>query len=56
MKTKCGRLYIGTSGWTYADWHRRFYPEALARKDWLSWYAKQLNSTEKWLFLSDAIN
>ena len=46
MRTTGGALYIGTSGWTYADWRRRFYPEDIARKSWLAWYAKELASTE----------
>jgi uncharacterized protein YecE (DUF72 family) len=46
VNTKRGRLYIGTSGWTYNDWRERFYPRDIARKDWLSWYSKQFLSTE----------
>jgi uncharacterized protein YecE (DUF72 family) len=43
---KCGKLYIGTSGWTYDNWRLRFYPEDIPRKEWLTWYAKQFKSTE----------
>jgi uncharacterized protein YecE (DUF72 family) len=46
VKTRLGKLYVGTSGWTYNDWRGPFYPEEIARKNWLSWYAKQFNSTE----------
>lgn len=46
MRTRGGALYIGTSGWTYADWRRRFYPEDIARKNWLAWYATQFAATE----------
>jgi hypothetical protein len=26
-----GSTYIGTSGWSYKDWHGRFYPETLKK-------------------------
>jgi uncharacterized protein YecE (DUF72 family) len=39
-------LYVGTSGWTYSDWRGRFYPEDLAQRNWLSWYAGRFNATE----------
>lgn len=41
-----GRLHVGTSGWSYADWRGRFYPEDVARKTWLSWYADQFATVE----------
>jgi uncharacterized protein YecE (DUF72 family) len=40
------RLFIGTSGWTYADWRGRFYPDDIPKKAWLSWYATQFATTE----------
>ncbi|MDX2205899.1 MAG: DUF72 domain-containing protein [Hyphomicrobiaceae bacterium] len=39
-------VWIGTSGWTYADWRGPFYPADIAKKDWLRWYAEQFPSTE----------
>lgn len=39
-------LYVGTSGWTYADWRGRFYPKDIPRKEWLHWYATQFLATE----------
>lgn len=39
-------LYIGTSGWTYADWRGRFYPAELPEREWLRFYATQFNSAE----------
>jgi uncharacterized protein YecE (DUF72 family) len=39
-------LFIGTSGWNYADWKRRFYPDDLKSKEFLSFYAKQFRTTE----------
>ena len=46
MTSRTGNLLIGTSGWTYEDWRRRFYPEEIPRKDWLSWYAQLFDTTE----------
>jgi uncharacterized protein YecE (DUF72 family) len=40
------RVWIGTSGWTYASWRGPFYPERLASKNWLAWYATQFSTTE----------
>jgi uncharacterized protein YecE (DUF72 family) len=39
-------LHVGTSGWTYDGWRGRFYPEDVARKDWLGWYAGNFSTTE----------
>jgi uncharacterized protein YecE (DUF72 family) len=36
----------GTSGWTYADWKGRFYPEKLPRTKWLTFYAGQFTAVE----------
>ena len=47
MKQKgYGRLFIGTSGWNYADWRGRLYPKELPSKDWLPWYGEQFAATE----------
>ncbi len=40
------RLYVGTSGWQYSHWRGVFYPEELKSKDWLRFYAEQLNTLE----------
>jgi uncharacterized protein YecE (DUF72 family) len=39
-------FFLGTSGYTYRDWKGRFYPESLAQKKWLSYYAQHSNSVE----------
>jgi uncharacterized protein YecE (DUF72 family) len=39
-------LYVGTSGWAYKEWKPAFYPEELKQKDFLRYYATQLNATE----------
>jgi uncharacterized protein YecE (DUF72 family) len=40
------KAFIGTSGWAYATWKPGFYPQALAQKKFLGYYATQLNSVE----------
>lgn len=37
---------IGTSGWHYDDWRGRFYPEKLARAEWLEYYAGHFATVE----------
>jgi uncharacterized protein YecE (DUF72 family) len=37
---------IGTSGWQYEDWRRRFYPEGLARGKWLAQYGSHFDTVE----------
>ena len=39
-------LWIGTSGWTYTGWRGSFYPNKLAAKCWLRWYAGKFPTTE----------
>ncbi|MFN2460753.1 MAG: DUF72 domain-containing protein [Candidatus Velthaea sp.] len=39
-------IRIGTSGWTYKDWRGRFYPEHLAQRDWLAYYARHFSTVE----------
>ena len=41
-----GTLYVGTSGWAYPSWKPEFYPEKLAQKKFLEFYATKLNSVE----------
>lgn len=40
------QLYIGTSGWAYPTWKPAFYPEKLAQKKFLNFYASKLNAVE----------
>ena len=37
---------IGTSGWHYADWRGRFYPEKLPMAKWLEFYAGHFTTVE----------
>jgi uncharacterized protein YecE (DUF72 family) len=39
-------LYVGTSGWAYPTWKPDFYPADVKQKDFLRYYATQLNATE----------
>jgi uncharacterized protein YecE (DUF72 family) len=41
-----GRLYVGTSGFAYADWAPRFYPAGLAASRLLEHYAGRLPAVE----------
>ncbi len=38
--------HIGCSGFSYKDWKGKFYPEDLAQKKWLEFYAKEFNCVE----------
>lgn len=40
------RISVGTSGWAYAGWKPGFYPKEVPAKDFLKYYASQLNSVE----------
>jgi uncharacterized protein YecE (DUF72 family) len=40
------RLFAGTSGWAYPAWKPGFYPAKLPTKQFLRFYASQLNSVE----------
>ncbi len=39
-------IHIGTSGYSYAYWKNRFYPENTAQGRWLEYYASQFNTVE----------
>ena len=41
-----GQLYAGTSGWAYPSWKPEFYPAKLPQKNFLQYYATQLNAVE----------
>jgi uncharacterized protein YecE (DUF72 family) len=40
------QLFAGTSGWAYPSWKPEFYPEKLAQKKFLGYYATKLNTVE----------
>jgi uncharacterized protein YecE (DUF72 family) len=39
-------VFIGTSGWTYDGWRGPFYPNDMAKKNWLAWYGTRFPTTE----------
>ncbi|HWT07253.1 MAG TPA: DUF72 domain-containing protein [Xanthomonadales bacterium] len=46
MIERTGPVLIGTSGWTYRDWRGRFYPQKLAQREWLAYYAHRFPTVE----------
>ncbi len=40
------RYFVGTSGFSYKEWKGTFYPEKLAQKKMLSYYAERLSTVE----------
>src|SRR5512142_2370394 len=40
------RAFVGTSGWSYATWRPKFYPEAMKAKDFLRFYAERFGTIE----------
>lgn len=40
------RMRVGTSGWSYKEWKGHFYPEKLAAKDMLRYYAGHFSTVE----------
>ena len=40
------KLYIGTSGFSYAPWKGKFYPKDIHSNEMLSYYAERFNSVE----------
>ncbi len=41
-----GKIFIGTSGWSYKDWKNKFYPKSLKNSAWLNFYADHFNTVE----------
>jgi uncharacterized protein YecE (DUF72 family) len=41
-----GQVFLGCSGWSYPSWKPDFYPPKTPAKQFLSYYASQLNSVE----------
>lgn len=39
-------IHIGTSGWQYDSWKRRFYPKDLPQSQWLPFYAERFETVE----------
>jgi uncharacterized protein YecE (DUF72 family) len=45
-KSKPGRIWIGTSGWSYQSWRGPFFPREVMVKHHLAFYATQFSSAE----------
>lgn len=39
-------VHIGTSGWSYREWRKEFYPVSVKPADYLAYYAQHFNTTE----------
>jgi uncharacterized protein YecE (DUF72 family) len=40
------RIYVGTSGWQYADWRERFYPKGVPQRAWLAYFSERFPTVE----------
>lgn len=40
------QIRIGCSGWTYAHWRGRFYPQKMAARNWFAFYAEHFDTVE----------
>jgi uncharacterized protein YecE (DUF72 family) len=45
-KVSNSTIRIGTSGWMYDGWRGPFYPQALAKRAWLAFYAERFATVE----------
>ena len=41
-----GKIHIGTSGWHYSHWQGPFYPDEMAKKEFLRYYADHFQTVE----------
>jgi uncharacterized protein YecE (DUF72 family) len=39
-------VLVGCSGWNYADWRERFYPQGMPPRRWLEHYARHFRTVE----------
>jgi len=39
-------IHLGTLGWSYSFWKGKFYPQKIASKDFLAYYATQFSTVE----------
>jgi uncharacterized protein YecE (DUF72 family) len=40
------RVWVGTSGWQYASWKRRFYPKDVPQRKWLEYFSARFPTVE----------
>src|SRR5207253_4009137 len=46
MGVGVGKIFIGTSGWSYKSWEKDFYPEKLPKNRQFEFYATQFPTVE----------
>jgi uncharacterized protein YecE (DUF72 family) len=46
MHAQMAKIYIGTSGWMYKDWHEAFYPDDVPQSRLLEFYSSQFSTVE----------
>ena len=39
-------VWVGTSGWQYASWKRRFYPKDVPQRRWLEYFSARFPTVE----------
>src|SRR5206468_6494048 len=39
-------VWVGTSGWQYASWKKRFYPDKLPQREWLAYFSERFPTVE----------
>jgi uncharacterized protein YecE (DUF72 family) len=40
------KAWVGTSGWQYASWKRRFYPKDVPQRKWLEYFSRHFPTVE----------
>jgi uncharacterized protein YecE (DUF72 family) len=45
-RSQLGRVWIGTSGWSYKHWEKSFYPDKQPAREHLAFYAQHFSSVE----------
>ncbi len=40
------KYLIGTSGWSYEHWIKKFYPKGLKKNQWIKFYSRHFNTVE----------
>ncbi len=46
MTHRAWQVRVGTSGWYYDHWSKRFYPEEVSKKGWFEYYAARFDTVE----------
>jgi uncharacterized protein YecE (DUF72 family) len=46
ITSRCGRTFVGISGYDYKGWRSRFYPPDLPARRWLEYASRRFDSIE----------